>query len=315
MYQSIDDDHEDYEEASRAGVILPVLLGAVGLAVIGTLVWLGSPGQPAGSGDPVVSAPNVTRAYRQAIAETDPALRRARLTDFVNQNPESDRAAVARAQLSVLDAAESADWEATVAAVYDAASDTPTRSAAVDAFEARWGGYLGGRDAEIGALRLQIEQLAGDAPRETRPDRSLPDQPSPFPSTVPSDTLLGGPASAPPSIAPAPAPVVIAQPAPPSRTAPVITPVRVRRNVTPRYPRAAQRRRINAVVTLRLDIDEKGRVDLAEVVDVEAERYAEEFVKASERAAMRTRFHPKTVDGEPVEAIGVLKRYRFEAGR
>ncbi len=315
MYQSIDDEFEDYEDASRAEFILPLLLGAAGLAVIGTLVWLGSPGSPAGSGDPVISPPDVTRSYRQAIAETDPALRRARLTDFVNQNPESGRSSAARAQLAVLESAEASDWEATVSAVYDARAETEGRSAAVDAFEARWGGYLGGRDEEIAALRLQIEQLAGEAPRDARPDRSLPDGPSPIPRNVPADSLAGGPVTAPPIVTPAPAaPIVIAQPAP-RAAAPVVTPVRVRRNVTPRYPRAAQRRKINAVVTMRLDINAKGRVELAEVVNVEAERYAEDFVKASERAAMRTRFHPKTVDGEPVEAEGVLKRYRFEASR
>ena len=315
MYQSIDDDFDEREERAGGGAVLPVLLGAVGLALVGTLVWLGSPGRDAGPGDPVVQAPDVTRAYRQAIAETRPALRRARLTDFVNQNPKSDRAAAARAQLAVLDATEARDWERAVEAVYSAEADTEARTAALDGFERRWGGYLGGRDADIAALREEIAQMAGDAPRAERPDRSLPDAPSPIPQTVPSDRLAGGPVVRAPIVAvPAPPPAVEPAPAP-VRAASVVTPVRVRRNVTPRYPRSAQRRKIDAIVTLRLDIDARGRVSLAELVDVEADRYAEDFVKASERAAMRTRFHPKTVDGEPVAAEGVLKRYRFESRR
>ena len=74
------------------------------------------------------------------------------------------------------------------------------------------------------------------------------------------------------------------------------------------------RRKVDAVVTLKLNIDEKGKVAMTELVNVNAARYKKDFVKAAERAAMRTRFHPKTVDGTPQAAIGIVKRYRFEAG-
>ena len=88
----------------------------------------------------------------------------------------------------------------------------------------------------------------------------------------------------------------------------------IRRNVTPRYPRKAMRRKIDGLVVLNLNIDEKGRVALTELVEVKAERYGKDFVKAAERAALRTRFNPKMVGGRPTAATGIVKRYRFEAG-
>ena len=87
---------------------------------------------------------------------------------------------------------------------------------------------------------------------------------------------------------------------------------RVSRNATPRYPRRAQRPGIEAVVTVSLTIDPDGRVSTVDIVDVEADRYADDFVKEAERAALRTRFDPRTVGGVPVETVGVEKRYRFE---
>ncbi|XLW30440.1 energy transducer TonB [Litorimonas sp. RW-G-Af-16] len=87
---------------------------------------------------------------------------------------------------------------------------------------------------------------------------------------------------------------------------------RVRKNSTPRYPRSAYRRNISGVVTLSLNIDADGDVAMTELVSVQAERYEKDFVKAAERAARKTRFYPKTINGEKVPARGILKRYRFE---
>lgn len=99
---------------------------------------------------------------------------------------------------------------------------------------------------------------------------------------------------------------------PPEKLADIkIVPPRVRKEVNPRYPRKALRREIEALVTLKLNIDETGKVAMTELVNVEAVRYGKSFVKAAERAALRTRFHPKTVNGNPEATVGVLKRYRF----
>ena len=52
---------------------------------------------------------------------------------------------------------------------------------------------------------------------------------------------------------------------------------------------------------------------MTELVRVDAQKYGKSFVKAAERAALRTRFHPKTV-GKAQPAVGVIKRYRFQLG-
>jgi len=74
------------------------------------------------------------------------------------------------------------------------------------------------------------------------------------------------------------------------------------------------RRGVEGIVVLKLNIDAKGKVAMTELVGVEAPKYSKDFVKAAERAAMRTRFHPKTVGGKPQPATGIVKRYRFQLG-
>jgi len=63
-----------------------------------------------------------------------------------------------------------------------------------------------------------------------------------------------------------------------------------------------------------MDIDERGRVDFVETISVETERYAKDFRRAAERAAKRTRFNPKTINGKPVPARNIRKRYIFQGG-
>jgi len=62
-----------------------------------------------------------------------------------------------------------------------------------------------------------------------------------------------------------------------------------------------------------MNIDEKGKVDSVDIVDVQAERYQKDFSRAAERAAKRTRFNPKTINGKAVPAKDVRKRYIFRA--
>ena len=311
MYQSIDDELEEEGAADALSGALrwPVLLAVLAGAAIFAAVYATSPGPAAERGRILGPEPEVRAAYLRAIGEPDAALRRARLRDFLNQNPEDGRADAAKAQLFVLDRAEADAWQATVDAVYAPRATEDARRAAVTAFQEGWGRYLGGREAEVEALIAEIDGMP-DMP--DAPDRALPDGPSPF-GDVPADRLAGGPV-----IITRPAPPIYVPPTPsPSQPAQAaeIVPARVRRNVTPRYPRNAQRRGVDGIVTLALNIDARGRVAMTEVISVEAERYGEDFVRAAERAAMRTRFHPRTIDGEPTEAVGVRKRYRFESSR
>jgi len=62
-----------------------------------------------------------------------------------------------------------------------------------------------------------------------------------------------------------------------------------------------------------MDINEKGKVKEAKVIDIQAERYQKDFIKAARRAAKRTKFHPKTINGIAVPAKDVRKRYFFRS--
>ena len=122
--------------------------------------------------------------------------------------------------------------------------------------------------------------------------------------------MAGGPRAA----VPPPAIARPYTPPPPPRapTASTIIEPKITKNRRPRYPKRARKRGISAVVELSLSIDDKGEVRMAEVLNVEAERYKKDFITASERAAMRTRYSPKTVNGKAVPTSGIIKRYVFQ---
>lgn len=305
MYQVIDDPEEEARQ-ERGFSVWPFLIGAVLAAMVFFFVWLASPGSPTDPGL-AVETPASRAAYLQALSETNPAFRRARLLDFQRVYPDTDRADAIIDQLDVIEAAELGDWEALTDSIYDVRADTEAKQAALAAYEARWNGaLLGGRGEELDALRAEIDETANP---QTLPDRTLDGVDSPISDKLPSDMLAG----APPILT---TPVFTPPPPPPppqnSATGTVIQPT-VRRNVSPRYPRNAQRRGVEAIVVVAMDIDADGRVAMAEIVSVDAERYESDFEKAAERAAMRTRFNPKTVNGQAVPARGVLKRYIFRA--
>ncbi|MDB2438480.1 energy transducer TonB [Hellea sp.] len=308
MYQSIDDPQDDLDALERSDKHVYIwglaILCAVLIAAIIYLSTLDTEAEP--EGVDMVRAEQVT--YRKAISEQRAAMRRARLQDFLTTHPESDYQPVVQAQLDVINLEEAAQWRDVNTAVFDAETSREDKLAALDNFEAKWGGaLLGGRDDEIRELREDISQIKDV---KKIPSRKLPDQKSPIPQSVPDTMLAGGPRPV--------APPVIIRPAPPPPLEPVvqlnITQPTIRRNVTPRYPRKAMRREIEALVELKLNIDERGRVAMTELVDVRAERYQKDFVKAAERAAMRTRFNPKLINGRPTAATGIIKRYRFKLG-
>ncbi|WP_298913113.1 energy transducer TonB [uncultured Algimonas sp.] len=314
MYQSIEDEPLGENAVSDAGPALWLAVSAVGLLVLIAVWWsLSGSVAPHGQAETVDPMPEARQSYLRALGETDPALRRARLTDFLTQHPDHPRRNAVRAQLDVLDGAADRDWQATLTTVYDPRYSVVRRRAAVEAYQQKWGQYLGARDEEIAALRADIEETAI---LEGLPERTRERDSAQY-AGVPDDRLAGGPSRFGDGFSPS----VIFRPSrndardgmrggsPVSgdRTAP-----QVRRNATPRYPRRAMRRGEEAVVTLSLTIDADGRVSRADVIDVQADRYTNDFVREAERAAMRTRFHPRTVNGVPVETRGIRKRYRFE---
>ncbi len=306
VYQSIDDSPapDGPDAAGRGRPWLWAALAAVLLIL--AAAWLLRPAPQTGTTDPIMPEPEARQNYLKALGEQNPALRRARLTDFLTQHPDNPRSPAARAQLAVLDGAADKDWQATLTTAYDPRIAVETRLAAVEAYRESWGRYLGARDGEIEAL---VEDIRTTPVGEDAPDRTLQRDESRY-AGIPNDRLAGGTDRY-------RDPRVTFRPSrefererPVADTA--VIPPRVRRNATPRYPHRALRRGEEAIVTLALTIDEDGRVAETELIDVEARRYANDFINAAERAALRTRFDPQTVGGIPVEARGVEKRYRFE---
>lgn len=307
MYQVIDEqDDEDIVQPSGWS-ILPFIIGALLAALVFFGVWLFSPGQQITPGRSV-ETPASRAAYLKALSEAEPAIRRARLLDYQREYPDTDRSDAIEDQLDVINATELSDWRVLSTAIYSETLKLEDKRGAMETYESRWNGdMLGGRGEELSTLKQLLDDTkAVDA----LPDRSLEASKSPISDDIPSDVLAG----APPKMAvltPIKEPVV-EEPVIEVIKDVVVQP-RVRRNVSPNYPKSAKRRKIGAIVTITMDIDEKGRVDEAELVTIEAERYEKEFVKAARRAAKRTRFHPKTINGKPVAAKDIRKRYIFRS--
>ena len=306
MYQSIDDPQEDIKAMSPRKNKLIWLAAAVGLLAIMGLVYLTSPG---------ISVPQKTdefvraelATYRKAISETKAPLRRARLQDFLTTYPNSSRTSSVKAQLEVIRAYESEQWVELTDIIYDPEVTKVDKLTALNSYAGKWGEtLLGSRNAEISNIREKLESSETEA---APPNRKLQDQKSPIPENIPDGALAGGPRAVPAPVYIPPEPI---EPETVSVATLEIVPPKIRRNVNPRYPRRAMRSNVEAVVTLKLNIDETGKVALTELVSVQAAKYSKSFVKAAERAALRTRFHPKTVGGNAEPAVGVLKRYRFQ---
>ena len=306
MYQSIDDPQDELIASQPRRNAWNWLVAAIGILGIITIVYWTSPGIPVPQ-----KVDDFTRAeqstYRKAISETQAPMRRARLQDFLTTYPNSTRIPAVQAQLDVIQTHETSQWIALTDIVYNAKIPKVDKIAALDNYTVKWdGALLGGRSEEIKSIR---ENLTGSIQQSANPDRRLKDQKSPISKDIPDGELAGGPKPAPPPTVIIP-PVPI-QPTPEKVVALKIIPPKVRRNVNPRYPRKAMRRKIEATVTLKLNIDDNGKVALTELVNVDAPRYEKSFVKAAERAALRTRFHPKMVGGIAEPAVGVIKRYKF----
>lgn len=308
MYQEIDEQDDENFVQPKGWSILPFIIGAflAGLVFFG--VWLFSPGQQI-SESQTVETPASRAAYLKALSESSPALRRARLMDFQRSYPDNDRALAIESQLDVINAAELIDWNELTKTIYNETLPLDDKRQTMSRYELKWyGEVLGGRGEELIALKQILDETQ---PLDSLPDRSLEEGKSPISSDIPSDVLAG----APPQMAvtfpiPTPepsAPTTIEEPKD------IIVQPSVRRNVSPSYPKSAKRRKIGAIVTISMDIDEKGRVRDASLVEIQATRYEKDFVKASIRAAKKTRFNPKTINGEAVSTKDIRKRYIFRS--
>jgi len=310
MYQVIDDQDEEDIDQPTGWSILPFIIGGVLALLVFFCVWLFSPGQQSTPGQ-AVETPASRAAYLVALSEPNPAVRRARLMDYQHTYPDSDRRYAIANQLDVINRVELGEWETLNRSIYSNTLKVEEKWSAMADYELNWNGsLLGGRGEELTALKQVLDTAK---PIDDLPDRTLEPGKSPIPDNIPSDILAG----APPRMA---VTFPIPQSPPPPPPAPkveeikdVVVQPRVRKNASPSYPRSAKRRKIGAVVTVSMRINDEGKVKEAEVVEIEAERYQRDFMKAAIRAAKRTKFHPKTINGEPVPAQDIRKRYIFRS--
>ncbi|MEO8182237.1 MAG: TonB-dependent receptor [Deltaproteobacteria bacterium] len=98
-------------------------------------------------------------------------------------------------------------------------------------------------------------------------------------------------------------------PEPAAPGAPELTPPKLRQDVQPRYPQAAQKEGLAAVVVLEIDIDALGRVEDARVVEP-ATPAGYGFDEAALEAARLLEFEPAR-EGENAVAVTLHYRFRF----
>lgn len=319
MYQSIDDDVDKKEDEAESSLQsnakflefgLWIICG-LAIFVVLALVYTNQPNRIQKQPSEQSLNTEAYLNYRRALGETNVAFRRARLQDFIKVYPTHSRSKAAQLQLNIIDVQDDQDWNKLTELVYNPRLERAAKLSAIDLYNGKWrGGLLGGRNEEI--MRLKNEVL-GMQDENSLPDRRLDINVSAIPQNIKDDSFLGAPQRETISIErPAQQPT---EPVAKIKDDPKVVMPRVRRNATPKYPRKAYKRSIDAIVTLKLNIDAKGKVKMTELVSVEAERYEKNFIRAAERAAMRTRYHPKTIDGKAVPMSGFIRRYRFSSTR
>lgn len=79
-------------------------------------------------------------------------------------------------------------------------------------------------------------------------------------------------------------------------------------NVQPDYPAIASAKGLEGYVVVEFDVTELGTIENVRVV----ESSSSVFDKAAIRAAYRSKYKPKTVDGVAYRSQGLRKLYRFE---
>lgn len=129
------------------------------------------------------------------------------------------------------------------------------------------------------------------APKMTQPDVQQPQMDMPkidIPLNIAGQPYLGDFSAEP---APSPSPTPVQGPQMDDEVVPLV-------RIPPNYPRVAQRRGIEGVVTVVFTITRDGRVKDPEVVSASPENV---FDNAAKTAILKWKFKPKVVDGEPVE--------------
>jgi len=304
MYQSVDQTLED-QDAQSGRARKRLWVGFILLFCLGLLIAVAilSQGPPPEEHPNSISLQTERSAYQLAISDPNPAYRRARLMDFVKTYETSEHRISANALLDVLNQEDAQDWAVLSEIVFDPEASKDDKLSALKRYETEWDpNILGGREKDIAGLYESLD-LIPEGPSPWAPDLA----PENYPDGGSGDLMVGGIVlePLPPDVLPPPR-----LPQGPENYDPVIIPAKIKRNSKPRFPRQAERDNVEGLVVLKLFISDRGRVEKTEVVYVFAEKHKKRFIKSAERSARKTRFYPRTIDGEPIPEVSE-KRYRF----
>jgi len=258
-----------------------------------------------------------SQVYADAERLEAPALRQRALRNFVKAYPDAPEAQRAKIEIEELELVESRDFAGLTETFYDISAPRKDKVLALEAFTALWGKSR--FSDEITAMENKLGEEF--RPQDRRMDESLGANPALAGQRIQkiaepdiqnetlardSDMLAGGIVIAPEVI------VEPVMPAPAPRVLPKIIEASVKKDATPRYPRRALSRDIEAVVVVAMDIDTQGKVQDARVIKPPTGRYVRDFNRAAIAAAKRTTFNPKMVDGKASPTNGYVRTYNFE---
>lgn len=254
---------------------------------------------------------STTQIYTDADLLEAPALRMRALRNFVNAYPKAPEAARARIDIAELERTETQDFSVLTETFYDLRAAREKKILALDTFTAQWGKSRFSDEITAMETQLDIDNQQQDIEPQPKAQitleggRAAPDPAIEEFAGRETDTLAGGIVE----------PVKIVKPvmpAPPPRIVPKIIEASIKKGATPRYPRRAQSRGVEAVVTVAMDIDAQGKVQDARVIKPPTGRYARDFNRAAISAAKRTVFNPRMVDDKASPTNGYVRTYRFE---
>ena len=236
-------------------------------------------------------------AYQDILRETHTGVRLARWQDFIETAPESGYKQAARLHASVLKAHEKTAWAQYSEHIYTVRANAEVTAKARLQYVANWGSLI------------RAEQLFVKENEDASKALSFKTAKSIYMQGEKMDALIGAPSIRVKARKTYRRPPTLQKP----KQVNAFQEVRIKTARKPNYPRSAKRRGISAEVVLSLNIDDRGRVKITKLVSVKAKRYRGDFVRAAKRAARRSRFHPKMVDGVPVTSSNYQRTYRFVA--
>ncbi len=241
-------------------------------------------------------------AYLRILGETHTGLRLARLNDFAdNYKPNADTLR-ARAGRDILTAHEQREWAKLSQTLYNLRSTDKQNADALATYKSTWG--IWNRQSDLPTL-LQATGVVIISSADTQYAPNA--RPSRF-AKGNKETILAGEI-----------PIGVKSDGVTAEDGTVqvytnqfaVQKARIRYAKRPKYPRRARRKSIEAVVTLSLFIDERGNVARTELFSVNAKKYRKSFARASKKAAMVSKFYPKTIGGKPVATSNYLRQYTF----